>query len=124
VNLPVEAVMIVVRTLLVALLGLATLPGGQAFAAPPPAPQQIVVEGSYQPDRVVVKEGERVVLRFLRKDYGGCTLEVVFPTLGQRHKLPTNQPVEVDLGTPAAGEIPFHCGMNMIRGVVVVEPRS
>jgi plastocyanin domain-containing protein len=25
-----------------------------------------------------------------------------------------------ELGTPKAGEIPFHCGMNMIHGKVVV----
>jgi plastocyanin domain-containing protein len=119
-----------VRPLLLALLGLSTLAGVQAFADPAPAAVnqpatvEIVVEGGYHPDRVVVKEGERVRLKFLRKDYSGCTLEVVFPTLGQRHQLPTHQPVEIDLGTPAAGEIPFHCGMNMNRGVVVVEPRS
>lgn len=49
---------------------------------------------------------------------------MVFPTLGLRKELPPDVPVVVDLGTPAAGEIPFQCGMNMIRGVVVVTPKE
>lgn len=97
-----------------------------AAAAQAPAPRvlEITVEGGYHPDRLVVTEGEAVQLRFLRKDYGGCSLEVVFPTLGIRQALPTNQEVLIDLGAPAAGEIPFHCGMKMIHGTVVVQPRE
>jgi plastocyanin domain-containing protein len=113
------------RTLLVALLGLGALTDARASDDPAPAqaaaPVEIVVENGYHPDRIVVKAGQPVRLRFVRKEYSGCTLEVVFPTLGIRQKLPTNEPVVVDLGTPEAGEIPFHCGMKMIHGVVVVE---
>jgi plastocyanin domain-containing protein len=107
-------------------LGAANLAhGGDAPASSPAAaPIEIVVEAGYHPDRIVVKEGEPVKLRFVRKEYTGCTLEVVFPTLGIRRKLPTNEPVDIDLGTPAAGEIPFHCGMKMIHGLVVVEPKE
>lgn len=106
--------------LVAAALGVVTA----AEAQEAPAPIEIVVEGGYRPDRVVVKEGEPVVLRFLRKDWSGCTLEVVFPTLELRRQLPTNEPVLVDLGRPAAGEIPFHCGMDMIHGTVVVEAKE
>lgn len=99
------------------------LDGGVA-AARAPRVIEITVEGGYHPERVVVTEGEPVQLRFVRKEYGGCTLEVVFPTLGIRQTLPTNQAVVIDLGTPAAGEIPFHCGMKMIQGVLVVQPKE
>lgn len=115
------------RTLLVAILGLGTLTDARASDDPAhahhaaAAPIEIVVENGYHPDRIVVKAGQPVRLKFVRKEYSGCTLEVVFPTLGIRQELPTNEPVVVDLGTPAAGEIPFHCGMKMIHGVIVVE---
>ena len=98
--------------------------GSVAHAEPPAPGIEIVVEGGYKPDRVVVKQGEPVLLRFLRKEYSGCTLEVVFPTLDLRRELPTGETVVIDLGTPPAGEIPFHCGMNMIHGVVVVEAKE
>lgn len=48
----------------------------------------------------------------------------MFPTLGIRRALPPLQPVEIELGKPAAGELPFHCGMNMIHGIVVVERKE
>ena len=100
-----------------------------ADEAPVAAQQQarvieITVQDGYHPDRIVVKEGESIQLRITRKEYTGCTLEIVFPTLGIRTKLPTNEAVVIDLGTPAAGEVPFHCGMKMIHGTVVVEPRE
>ena len=84
----------------------------------------MTVAKGYHPDRIVVTEGEAVQLRITRKEYNGCTLEIVFPTLGIRRMLPPNETVVIDLGTPAAGEIPFHCGMNMIHGSVVVQSKE
>ncbi len=81
---------------------------------------EVVVDGGYQPARVEVAAGERVRLRFVRRDYGGCTREVVFPTLGLRRELPTGRPVTVDLPALPPGETPFECGMGMVHGVVVV----
>ncbi len=120
------------RTLTLALLALLApaLPLDAHAESPPPASAEaprlieITVEGGYRPSRVVVQEGERVQLRFVRKEYTGCTLEVVFPTLGIRRTLPPNEAVVIDLGVPAAGEIPFHCGMNMIHGALVVQARE
>lgn len=80
----------------------------------------IVVNGGYTPSRIEVKAGERVRLVFTRTEYTGCTREVVFPELGIRRELPTNQPVGIDLPALAAGTYGFHCGMNMIHGSVVV----
>lgn len=85
---------------------------------------EVVVDGGYRPARVEVASGERVRLRFVRRDFGGCTREVVFPTLGLRHELPTGRPVTVDLPVLPAGETPFECGMGMVRGVVVVRAAS
>lgn len=95
-----------------------------ASPASPADTIEIVVKDGYHPDRIVVKEGQPVRLVFVRKEYSGCTLEVVFPTLNLRRELPPGERVTIDLGTQAAGQIPFHCGMKMIHGVVVVEPKE
>lgn len=81
---------------------------------------EIVVEGAYKPQRIEIMEGEQVRLRFIRKDYGPCTREVIFPKLNIKRDLPTGQPVTIELPVLAPGEYEFKCGMNMIKGVLIV----
>ena len=85
---------------------------------------EIIVDGTYKPERIEAHEGERLRLKFVRKDYSSCTREVVFPTLNIRRELPTNKAVIIELPALTPGEIEFRCGMNMIRGTIVVHPRS
>jgi plastocyanin domain-containing protein len=94
-----------------------------AQSAAPARVIEIVVDGAYAPDRIVVHEGERVRLRFVRHDYSSCTREVVFPWLGLRRELPPHQPVTIELPALAAGEYEFHCGMGMVRGTIMVQAR-
>lgn len=82
---------------------------------------EIVVDGGYEPSRIVIREGERVRLRFVRHEYSSCTREVVFPWLDLRRELPPHQPVVIDLPAMRAGEYEFRCGMNMVRGTIVVQ---
>lgn len=106
-------------------LSLAVAPLPAAHAAAPAREIPITVQGGYSPDRVEVTAGERVRLVFTRAEYTGCTREVVFPELGVRKELPTNQAVAIDLPELAPGTYTFHCGMNMIHGTVVVSaPRG
>ncbi|WP_437571327.1 cupredoxin domain-containing protein [Sorangium sp. So ce542] len=105
------------------------VPSAAAEEAPTPSPQavreiEIVVDGGYKPSRIVVTEGERVRLKLVRRDYSPCSREVVFASLGIRRELPTNVPVVIDLPALSPGEIEFKCGMNMLRGVILVEPRK
>jgi plastocyanin domain-containing protein len=111
-------------TLLALILGLGVHTDARAADVPETPAIEVAVNDGYHPDRIVVPEGRRVVLKFLRTEYTGCTSEVVFPTLDVRRALPPGEPVVIDLGTPARGEVPFHCGMKMIHGVVVVEPKE
>lgn len=85
---------------------------------------EVIVEGSYKPSRIEIHEGERVRLKFVRKEYNSCTREVVFPKLGIKRELPPNKPVIIDLPALTAGEYEFKCGMNMIKGVIVVTPQA
>lgn len=91
----------------------------------PAAPQDthlIVVEnGLYQPSRVKVPAGQPVTLKFLRKDPSPCTASVLFPDLEITVELPVDQEKTVRLPAMQAGELPFHCQMQMVRGVMVVE---
>ena len=97
---------------------------GFAHAQDGPAVREIevVVEGGYKPKRIEVRKGERVRLRFVRKEHGPCTREVLFPKLDIRRELPTHQPVLIELPALEPGEYEFKCGMNMIKGAVVVTP--
>jgi plastocyanin domain-containing protein len=85
---------------------------------------EVIVQGGYQPSRIEVVEGEHVQLRFVRKESGDCTREVVFPALGIRKKLPEGQPVVIHLPELKAGEYEFKCGMNMIKGKIIVRARG
>lgn len=46
---------------------------------------------------------------------------VVFESLDIRRDLPLNQPVPIEFTPPRTGEIAFACGMNMLKGSVVIQ---
>lgn len=82
---------------------------------------KITVKGGYSPDVIVVKQGVPVRLDFYRDETSSCSEEVVFGDFGIARRLPafTTTPVEF---TPAkSGEFTFTCGMNMLRGKLIVE---
>jgi plastocyanin domain-containing protein len=102
------------------LLSSPSLRAEPAVPAPVAREIEIVVDGSYKPNRVELHEGERVRLKFVRKESNSCTKEVVLPQLNVRRELPPNRPVLIDLPALTAGEYEFKCGMNMVRGTIVV----
>ena len=103
----------------------AVVASGHAQSQPQAREIEITVEnGRYSPARVTLKEGEKVRLKFVRKEHNPCTKEVVFPALNIKRELPTNQPVYVDLPELAARETRFQCGMNMVKGSVLVEAKK
>lgn len=85
---------------------------------------EIVVDRGYKPSFIEVTEGERIRLKFTRLDYTPCTEEVQIPSLNIRQALPTNQSVVVELPPLKAGDVEYTCGMNMVRGTLVVSPKS
>lgn len=117
---------IVFAAITTAIASLLAVPGTgrQRANAQEPAVREIeiIVRGRYTPDRITVREGERVRLRFIRQESSSCTREVVFSSLNLRRELPPHHPVVIDLPALTPGEHEFHCGMNMVRGTIVVEP--
>lgn len=77
----------------------------------------------YEPAALEAVEGESLRLRFTRKGEG-CVDQVVFPTLGLKKALPLDQAVTIDLVAPKAGEIPFSCAMDMVRGKLTVRAKK
>ncbi|MBX9578814.1 MAG: cupredoxin domain-containing protein [Gemmataceae bacterium] len=83
---------------------------------------EVVVQGGYTPDRIEVRQGRPVRLSFLRRESNPCTEQVVLGDFGIARTLPQGERVPVEFTPEKAGEFPFHCSMNMVRGTLVVKP--
>src|SRR5438067_3066510 len=79
-----------------------------------------VTEKGFEPDRVQVKAGQQVTLRFTRKVAQTCADAVEVQGDPVRHMLPLNAPVDVKVTAPPSGQLAFACPMNMYRGAIVV----
>jgi len=84
----------------------------------------ITVDGGYTPSRIQVKAGRPLRLSFHRIDPGGCVAQVIFPDFHKTLDLPLDATTSLDIPPTAAGIYPFHCGMNMVRGVLEVVDRN
>ena len=82
---------------------------------------RVVVKGGYTPDTIVVKAGKPVRLQFYRDETADCSERLVFPKFNIDVALPAFQTTAVEFTPREAGEFPFRCGMNMLKGLVVVE---
>jgi len=82
----------------------------------------VVVKGGYSPDRIEVRQGRPVRLNFRREETNSCTEQVVFGDFNIVRTLPTGQVVPIEFTPDKAGEFTFTCGMNMVRGKLIVRP--
>lgn len=85
---------------------------------------KVTVKGGYSPDVIVVKQGMPVKLDFYRDETATCTEQVVFGDFGIARDLPAFKSTSIEFTPDKAGEFVFACGMNMVRGKLVVEPRD
>lgn len=83
---------------------------------------KITVKGGYSPSVVVVKQGRPVRLDFYRDETSSCSEQVVFGDFGVAKDLPAFRTTPVELTPERAGEFTFTCGMQMLRGKLIVEP--
>lgn len=83
---------------------------------------KITVKGGYTPDVVVVKQGRPVRLDFYRDETASCSEQVVFGDFGIARDLPAFRTTPVEFTPKEPGEFTWTCGMNMLRGKLVVEP--
>lgn len=82
---------------------------------------EVVVNGGYTPNTVVLRQGVPASIVFDRKDPSGCFSHVMFPDFGINEELPVNEKLAVDIDTSKPGEYQYACGMNMFHGKVVIK---
>jgi plastocyanin domain-containing protein len=83
----------------------------------------VTVKGGYSPDVLVVQEGKPVRLNFYRDETSTCSEQVIFGDFGIIRNLPAFKTTPVEFTPNQAGEFTFTCGMNMLRGKLIVEPK-
>lgn len=79
-----------------------------------------VSKRGYEPKSIEVKKGQPVKLAFFREDEENCGEEIVFPKLNIKKNLPVGETVLVEFTPQEEGELGFTCGMDMLRGKVIV----
>ena len=81
----------------------------------------VTVKGGYSPDVIVVKKGAPVRLNFYRDETSSCSEQVVFGDFGIAKDLPAFKTTPVEFTPDKTGEFIFACGMNMLRGKLIVQ---
>ncbi len=83
---------------------------------------KVTVKGGYSPDVIVVKEGVPVRLDFYRDETASCSEQVIFGDFRIARDLPAFKTTPIEFTPDKAGEFTFTCGMNMMRGKLIVTP--
>lgn len=110
-------------------------PAPQPLAPPQPATPEPAAAGSAPvvtrvievtaaglvPDRVTVPPHQPIELVFIRRVEETCGTELLIPAVNVRRALPLNERVVVRLAPRAPGDLTFSCGMDMLKGVIVVK---
>jgi RND family efflux transporter MFP subunit len=99
----------------------APAPAAATPAADRQTAQVLVTEQGYQPAQVMLRAGTPAAITFLRTTDKTCGTEVVFPSLNIKRALPLNEPVTIEFTPASTGPIAFACGMNMLKGTVLVQ---
>ncbi len=80
----------------------------------------LVTAAGFEPSTLTLRAGTPARVTFTRTTDKTCAKEVVFPDYAIRQVLPLNQPVTVEF-TPKKNAAGFLCGMNMLKGTLVVQ---
>ena len=79
-----------------------------------------VTEDGYVPAKIKANKGEKLRLVVTRTTDRTCAKEIVIQEAGINAPLPLDQAVTVEVTPKKSGELKYACGMNMIRGVILV----
>jgi plastocyanin domain-containing protein len=75
----------------------------------------------YEPARIALQAGIPARLVFTRTVVSACAEEIMVPAFGvEPTDLPLNEPVAIEFTPDESGEFAFACGMDMMRGQLVV----
>ena len=90
----------------------------------PAAAESVVIRvenGSYEPPRLRIPAYQPTRLQFLRKDPSPCAEMVLVPQADVSAELMVDETTTVELPALKPGDYPFHCQMQMYRGILTVE---
>ncbi len=119
------------KRILTALLAIASVSVAAGFAqaapkakpAPKPVPQKITItlpEG-YKDNKVAVKAGKPVALTFFLKSDAGCGDTVTVPAAKWKKDLKIGEKATVVYTPKKSGKLAFACGMDMMKGSLIVK---
>ncbi len=83
---------------------------------------RVTVRGGYSPDVIVVRRGLPVRLDFYRDETASCSEQLILGDFGIARDLPAFKTTPIEFTPQKSGEFTWTCGMNMLRGKLVVEP--
>ncbi|CAN5838574.1 hypothetical protein BH20ACI4_BH20ACI4_23500 [soil metagenome] len=81
----------------------------------------VVSKNGFTPQEITFQKGQPLKLAFVRIDDENCGNEIVFKDLNIKKKLPVGEVVTIDIPTEKSGEINFTCGMNMMKGKIIIQ---
>lgn len=81
----------------------------------------LVGEAGFEPSTLTLRKGVPARITFKRTSDKTCATEVVFPDYGVTRALPLNEAVTVEFTAKSDATAGFACGMNMLRGTLVVK---
>jgi plastocyanin domain-containing protein len=80
-----------------------------------------VTEAGFVPATATVPKGQPITLTMTRRTNQTCATDVVFPALNIKRDLPLDQEVTIELPAQPAGTLSYACGMDMVKGNLVVQ---
>ena len=109
-------------------------PQDQPAAQEEPAPVAATMDGGeqvieitigptgYEPEALELQQGIPARLVFTRTTENTCATEIHSPDLGiEKTPIPLNETVEITLTPQDSGTFTFACGMDMLKGTIVVK---
>ena len=84
----------------------------------------VTVKGGYSPDVIQLVADVPVRMMFDRQETGDCSSRVVIPDFHINQALPAFATTAVEFVPGTPGTYEFACGMNMIRGQILVEEQT
>src|SRR5262249_20429910 len=105
--------------LIIAIIGVSIAAVGQPTESTQAAKIVITPKG-FEPLSITLKKDVPATITFIRETSDTCATSVQIPEYKIKRDLPLNQPVTVEIKPTKTGEFTFMCGMNMLKGSVVV----
>lgn len=80
-----------------------------------------ITERGFEPETVRLRKAVQARITFLRTTDATCAKEIMLPDFKIKRELPLNQPVVVSVTPRKSGALTFACGMDMMRGQLIVQ---